>query len=81
MRDLNIEIEVRDFDLETVGFYFNVINPDTAEHKSNSHIRMSLIELNVFINALKASAVNIDLATPATVSGKSTPPNAAMGRT
>ena len=69
MRDLNIEIEVLDFDLETIGFYCNVINPDTAETKSNSYFRMSLIELNVFIKALKASAANINLAAPNGVTG------------
>ncbi len=64
MHDLSVNIEVLDFDLETIGFHFNVINPDTAEPKSNSYFRMSLIELNVFIKALKASAANINLATP-----------------
>ena len=64
MRDLSIEIEVPDFDLETIGFYFNVINPDTAESKSNSFLRMSLIEFNVFVKALNASAANINLARP-----------------
>ncbi len=64
MRDLNINIEVLDFDLETIGFNFDIIKPDTAKPKSNSYFRMSLIEFNVFINALKASAENIKLATP-----------------
>ena len=64
MRDLNINVEVLDFDLETIGFYFNVINPDTAEPKSTSFHRMSLIEFNDFVKALQASAANINLATP-----------------
>ena len=62
MRHLWIEIEVVDFDLETIGFFFNILNPDTKESRSNSFLRMSLVELGVFINALKASATNISLA-------------------
>ena len=69
MRHLWIEIEVLDFDLETIGFYFNVLNPDTTEPKSNSYLRMSLVELGVFIDALKASAANINLAAPTRVAG------------
>ncbi len=69
MQDLSVNIEVLDFDLETIGFNFDVINPDTAKPKSNSYFRMSLIELNVFIKALKASAANINLAAPNSVTG------------
>ena len=64
MKNLWVEIEVLDFDLETVGFDFNVLNPDTKKMVSNSHIRMSLDELRVFVDALKASAANINLAAP-----------------
>ena len=71
MKQLWIEIEVLDFDLETIGFYFNVLNPDTTEPKSNSYLRMSLVELDAFINALKASATSINLAAPNKVAGKS----------
>ncbi len=70
MRHLWIEIEVLDFDLETIGFHFNVLNPDTAEPKSNSYLRMTLVELGVFIDALKASSANINLAAPTSVAGK-----------
>ena len=70
MRHLWIEIEVLDFDLETIGFYFNVLNPETTEPKSNSYLRMTLVELGVFIDALKASAANINLAAPTSVAGK-----------
>ncbi len=70
MRHLWIEIEVLDFDLETIGFDFNVLNPETTEPKSNSYLRMTLVELGVFIDALKASAANINLAAPKSVAGK-----------
>ena len=70
MRHLWIEIEVLDFDLETIGFYFNVLDPETTEPKSNSYLRMTLVELGVFIDALKASAANINLAAPTSVAGK-----------
>ena len=73
MRHLWIEIEVLDFDLETIGFYFNVLNPDTTESKSNSYLRMTLVELGVFVDALKASAANINLAAPKSVAGKTKP--------
>ncbi len=70
MRHLWIEIEVLDFDLETIGFYFNVLNPDTAEPKSNSYLRMTLVELGVFVDALKVSAANINLVAPKSLAGK-----------
>ena len=37
IRDLSIEIDVFDFNLKSIEFYFNATNPDTAEPKSNSH--------------------------------------------
>jgi hypothetical protein len=36
MRDLSIEVEVFDLNLEPAGFNFNALHPDTAEPKSNS---------------------------------------------
>jgi len=71
MRHLWIGIEVLDFDLEEIGFFFNVLNPDTKEPKSSSYLRMSLVELGVFINALKASAANIKLSASNSIIGKS----------
>ncbi|MDH3195383.1 MAG: hypothetical protein OEL78_03615 [Hyphomicrobiales bacterium] len=70
MKHLWIEIEVLDFDLESIGFFFNVLNSETKEPKSNSYLRMSLVELGVFINALKASAANINLAAANGISSK-----------
>lgn len=64
MKNLWVEIKILDYDLETIGFDFNVLNPDIKTTKSNSNIRMSLDELRVFVDALKASAANIDVATP-----------------
>ncbi len=64
MKSLWVEIKVLDYDLETVGFDFNVLNPETKAAKSTSCIRMSLDELRVFIDALKASAANINLTAP-----------------
>ena len=71
MKNLQVEIEVLDYDLETIGFDFNVLSPDTKKAKSKSHVRMSLVELNVFIDALKASAANINLAAPKSITGNS----------
>ncbi len=71
MKNLQVEIEVLDYDLETIGFDFNVLNPDTTKAKSKSHVRMSLVELGVFVDALKASAANINLAAPKSITGNS----------
>ena len=78
MRHLWIEIEVLDSDLETIGFDFNVLNPETTEPKSNSYLRMTLVELGVFVDALKASAANINLAAPTSVAGKGKPGRSPM---
>ncbi len=64
MKNLWVEIKILDYDLETVGFDFNVLNPDTKTTKSNSNVRMSLDELRVFVDALRDSAANINLAAP-----------------
>ena len=64
MKNLWVEIKVVDYNLETIGFDFNVLNPDTKTIKSNSNIRMSLDELRVFVDALKASAANINVVAP-----------------
>lgn len=64
MKNLWVEIKILDYDLETIGFDFNVLNPETKTAKSTSNIRMSLDELRVFVDALKASTSNINLAAP-----------------
>lgn len=64
MKNLWVEIKVLDYDLETIGFDFNVLNPDTKTTKSTSTVRMSLDELRVFVDALKDSTANINIATP-----------------
>ena len=71
MKNLCVEIEVFDFDLETIGFNFNVLNSDMKKSKSTSTVRMSLDELRVFVDALKASAANINLAAPGNIINRS----------
>lgn len=71
MKNLWVEIKVVDYDLETIGFDFNILNSKTMKTKSNSFVRMSLDELRLFVDALKASAANINLAAPANVTNKS----------
>jgi hypothetical protein len=71
MKNLWVEIEVLDFNLETIGFDFNVLNSDTKKTVSKSYIRMSLDELRVFVDALKASTATIDLTAPKNVADKS----------
>jgi hypothetical protein len=64
MKNLWVEIKVLDYDLETIGFDLNVLNPETKIAKSTSFVRMSLDELRVFVDALKTSAANINLTVP-----------------
>ena len=71
MKQLRVEIEVLDYDLKTIGFDFNVLGSDTNETKSKSHVRMSPSELGVFVDALKASAANINLSAPKGTIGNS----------
>lgn len=55
MSKLNIGIEIRDFDLERMGFSLSILDPSKKRQASEAYLRMTLTELHVFINALKAS--------------------------
>ena len=41
MKNLQVEIEVLDYDLETIGFDFNVLNSDIKKTKTKSHVSRS----------------------------------------
>ena len=54
MSTLNIGIEIRDFDLERMGFSLSVLDDSKKRQASEAYLRMTLPELNAFLNALKA---------------------------
>jgi hypothetical protein len=62
MSDLNIGIEIRDFDLERMGFSLSVLDESKKRQASEAYLRMTLLELNAFLNALKG-AEEIELTT------------------
>ena len=55
MSNLNIGIEIRDFDLERMGFSLSVLDDTLTRQSSEGYLRMSLAELGVFLDALKAA--------------------------
>ena len=55
MSKLNIGIEIRDFDLERMGFSLSVLDASKKRQASEAYLRMTLSELHVFINALKSA--------------------------
>ena len=63
MSNLNIGIEIRDFDLERMGFSLSVLDDTQTRQSSEGYLRMSLEELGVFLNALKAAKGEIELST------------------
>jgi hypothetical protein len=63
MSKLNIGIEIRDFDLERMGFSLSVLDASKKRQTSEAYLRMTLSELNVFLGALKTAAGEIDVST------------------
>lgn len=63
MSSLNIGIEIRDFDLDRMGFSLSVLDASKKRQASEAYLRMTLPELNAFISALKAAGGEIDLTT------------------
>lgn len=63
MSTLNIGVEIRDFDLERMGFSLSVLDESKKRQASEAYLRMTLPELNAFINALKAAGGEIELTT------------------
>ncbi len=53
-RDLSVEIGLLDFDLETIGFYHDVLNPGTAEPKSNSY---RTVDSEAFARIMRCGAI------------------------
>lgn len=63
MSSLNLGIEIRDFDLERMGFSLSVLDESNKRQASEAYLRMTLPELNAFIQALKAASGDIELTT------------------
>ena len=63
MSTLNIGVEVRDFDLERMGFSLSVLDDSKKRQASEAYLRMTLTELDAFLKALKAARGEIELTT------------------
>ena len=63
MSKLNIGVEIRDFDLERIGFSMSVLDESKKRQTSEAYLRMTLPELNTFLRALKAAPSEIDVST------------------
>ena len=63
MGKLNIGVEIRDFDLERMGFSLSVLDESKKRQASEAYLRMTLTELNMFLKALKAARDDIDVST------------------
>ena len=65
MKELSLQIEVLDFYLERIGFNLSVLHNGSSstnsERTSNTYMRMTLLEMNAFIAALKAAKNTIRL--------------------
>ena len=79
MATLNLGIEIRDFDLERIGFSLSVLNQADKRLVSEAYLRMTLSELNVFLTAIKAASGDIDL-TSLEASGMGKAPISKAGR-
>ena len=61
MAKLNLGIEVRDFDLERMGFSLSVLDQSGKRQTSEGYLRMTLQELGIFADALKAARDDISV--------------------
>jgi hypothetical protein len=79
MSKLNLGVEIRDFDLERMGFSLSVLDDSKKRQSSEAYLRMTLGELNTFLKALKAATHEIDVST-VEPSGVSKLPTVKVGR-
>jgi hypothetical protein len=63
MSNLNLGIEIRDFDLERMGFSLSVLDDSKKRQASEAYLRMTLLDLHSFLNALRAAEGEIALTT------------------
>ena len=55
MGKLNIGVEIRDFDLERMGFSLSVLDDTKKRQCSEAYLRMTLPQLNTLLSALRAT--------------------------
>jgi len=63
MPKLNLGLEIRDYDLERMGFSLSVLDETKKRQSSEGYLRMTLGELGLFVNALRAAQNEIELST------------------
>lgn len=63
MVKLGLGIDLKDFDLEKVGFSISVLDETGKKRVSEGYLRMTLVELDIFLRALKAAKGEIHTAT------------------
>ena len=70
MDKLKIGVELRDFDLEQMGFSLSVLDETNKRQSSEAYLRMTLSEMNTFLKALKAARDEIDVSTVESIAGR-----------
>ena len=63
MSSLNLGIEIRDFDLERMGFSLSVLDESKKRQASEAYLRMTLTELDAFLRALKSAQGDLEVTT------------------
>ncbi len=63
MSNLNLGIEIRDFDLERMGFSLSVLDESKKRQASEAYLRMTLMELDIFLRALRAAEGDLEITT------------------
>jgi hypothetical protein len=71
MDSLRLGVEVRDFDLERLGFSLSVLEGARA-HSSEGYLRMTLEELDILLRALKRAGT-IEISTVETLPPQKVP--------
>ena len=61
MDKLYLGIEVRDFDLERIGFSLSVLDETKRRQTSEAYLRMTLSELNALLKALREAVEIIEV--------------------
>jgi hypothetical protein len=60
---LHLGVEIRDFDLDRLGFSLSVLDETNKRPSSEGYLRMTLAELNTFLKVLRTANESIELST------------------
>ena len=63
MARLGLGIDLKDFDLDRVGFSISVLDETGKKRLSEGYLRMTLVELDIFLRALRAAKGEIHTVT------------------